>query len=387
FLPLAAVAITVVVAARAQAAGPLNVNGAGTPLVWTAPIPFNPDQGTLGARTNAQAVADITADFGVWAAVSTASLSFSNTGGTGVCANGQGCIAGTQCPDASTCTAVDVTVANYTGFFTNCGDGLSPIIFDTDGTIMTDLFGAGANNSVIATAQPDCTDFNLGTITEGSAILNGRFIDGTSTGQNPEISLTAFSAVVIHEFGQYLNLDNSMIDLTAAKTASTSDDSAIATMYPFLINGTEQATLNLDDKVAVSTLYPAASFSTSFGKITGSVLLPNKEGAVQGAYVVARLVGDTRISAVGAASGARFFPHNDGGLPAPGLRAFYEIPGLAPGNYTVELEVIDPMFTGVASVGPLDPPAALPGITPTPGQAVDFWNGACPPPGSPTPAA
>src|SRR5262249_6745509 len=49
-------------------------------------------------------------------------------------------------------------------------------------------------------------------------------------------------------------------------------------------------------------------------------------------------------------------------------------------------EAIDPSFTGAASVGPLDPPAPLPAITPTPGQAVDFWNGACPPAPTPTPA-
>jgi hypothetical protein len=92
------------------------------------------------------------------------------------------------------------------------------------------------------------------------------------------------------------------------------------------------------------------------------------------------------VSAVGAASGARFQPHNGGGLPAPALRAFYELPGLPPANYTVEVEAIDPSFTGAASVGPLDPPVPLPGLTPTPGQAVDFWNGACPPAPTPTPA-
>src|SRR5262245_1962546 len=101
FLPLAAVDSTAVVTARAQAARALQVKGAGTRLASTSPTPCTHDQGTRSAPTNAQAVADITADFSVWAAVSTASLSFSNTGGTGVCANGQGCIAGTQCPDAS----------------------------------------------------------------------------------------------------------------------------------------------------------------------------------------------------------------------------------------------------------------------------------------------
>ena len=44
--------------ALGRAAGPLIVNGAGTPLVWAVnPIPFNPEQGLRGARTNAQAMA------------------------------------------------------------------------------------------------------------------------------------------------------------------------------------------------------------------------------------------------------------------------------------------------------------------------------------------
>ncbi len=48
-------------AAPARAAGPLYVNGAGTPAVWTAsPVPFNPDQGTLGMLDNAQAVLHVT---------------------------------------------------------------------------------------------------------------------------------------------------------------------------------------------------------------------------------------------------------------------------------------------------------------------------------------
>ena len=48
--------LVLVVVPLARAAGPLFVNGAGTPLVWTAnPVPFDPDQGTLGAIDNGTA--------------------------------------------------------------------------------------------------------------------------------------------------------------------------------------------------------------------------------------------------------------------------------------------------------------------------------------------
>jgi dockerin type I repeat protein len=343
-----AAAVVLLCPVNVLASGPLIVNGAGTPLVWAVrPIPFNPDRGSLGMRINSDATSDVANDFGVWANVTTANIGFTDAGAL----------------------PVDVTVANYSTYFGICGDGLSPIIFDTDGSIIDDLFGNGASKNVVALASPDCQAFNTATITEASAILNGKFIDGVHNGANPELTLVEFSAAVVHEFGHYIGLDNSQINLTEAQDGIASNDNAIATMYPFLINGTEQSTLNLDDTVSVSTLYPAPAFSSSFGRITGNILLPNREGAVQGAYVIARQVGNPRINAVGAASGARFFPTNPGGRPSPSLRAFYELPGLPPGNYTVEIEAIDPSFIGSASVGPLDPPLVLPG-------PAEFWNGA-----------
>ncbi|MEO6026651.1 MAG: hypothetical protein ABIR79_07290 [Candidatus Binatia bacterium] len=87
--------------------------------------------------------------------------------------------------------------------------------------------------------------------------------------------------------------------------------------------------------------------------------------AFQGAYVIARRVGDPRLTAVGVASGARYASSSS----SPSLKGLFEIPGLPPGDYTVEIEQIDPSFTGGSSVGPVDPPATLPG-------PAEFWNGA-----------
>src|SRR5262249_9714593 len=42
---------------------------------------------------------------------------------------------------------------------------------------------------------------------------------------------------------------------------------------------------------------------------------------------------------------------------------YYEM-FVPPGDYTIEVEGIDPMFDGGSSVGPLDPPIALPGGIP-----------------------
>jgi hypothetical protein len=331
----------------ALGAGALIVNGAGTPMVWTAdPIPFNPDRGGLGTLNNAAAVADVTADFAVWAAVPTATLHFANAGPL----------------------PVDVGRNNYHQYLDVCGDGLSPIIFDTDGTITDDVFGAGASQSILGFAGPDCGTLVPPVVTEGVAVLNGKWIDGVQTAGNPEIPRAVFDAVFVHEFGHYVNLDHSQVGLTEAFDADPSNDDAVATMFPFLI-GAVGATLTLDDRVAVSTLYPSAAFATDFGTITGRVLRSDGTTPFQGAYVIARRTDDPRLTAVGTASGARFFPAAAGGPPAPALEGEYELPGLPPGQYTVEIEEIDGSFTAGSNVGPLDPPAKLPGPP-------EFWNGA-----------
>jgi hypothetical protein len=341
-------ALLLVAAGRARAAGPLIVNGAGEPLVWAAdPVPFNPDRGKLGALDNATAIAHVAANFAAWEAVDTSSVRFADAG----------------------LLPVDVTKQNYTSYMGVCGDGLSPIIFDTDGTITDDVFGAGASNSVLGFAGPDCGTFSPPTITEGVAVLNGKWIDGVSTGSNRELPLATFDGVFVHEFGHYVNLDHSQIGRVEAFDADPSNDDAIATMFPFLTGADAFSTLALDDRVSVSTLYPAPGFATDFATITGRVLRADGTTPFQGAYVVARRVGDPRTTAVGGASGGRYFPLAAGGPPPAGLEGLYELPGLPPGDYTVEIEPIDGAFRGGSSVGPLDPPAALPGPP-------EFWNGA-----------
>src|SRR5262245_48407212 len=110
-------AMLVLAAPPARAGGPLIVNGAGNPLVWNvSPITYNPDRGKLGVLTNAQALAHLATGAGAWNGVSTATVSLA----------------------AAAALPVDVTKANYETYLSTCGDGLSPIVFDVDGSITDD---------------------------------------------------------------------------------------------------------------------------------------------------------------------------------------------------------------------------------------------------------
>lgn len=335
--------LSLLLATPTRAAGPLLVNGAGQPLAWTAdPIPFNPDRGSLGTLANADARALVQSLFDVWAAVPTASVAFGDAG----------------------LLPVDVTASNVFSYLGLCGDGLNPIIFDTDGSITDDLFGIGASDNILGFAGPDCVTFVPPSTDEGSAVLNGKWIDGVP---GTEITLEEFKGVFVHEFGHYVNLDHSQVNLLEAFDGDPSNDGAVATMFPFLVNGAEEATLALDDEVSLSAQYPSPLLATTGGTVAGDVR--RSDGRLfQGAHVVVRSVADPRITAVGMVSGAYHFPFFEGGPPASSLEGAFLVPGLPPGDYTVEIEEVSSFFTGGSSVGPLDPPARLPGVP-------EFFNG------------
>ncbi|HXC50485.1 MAG TPA: hypothetical protein VN634_06375 [Candidatus Limnocylindrales bacterium] len=345
---LFAAALCIAVAARSSdAAGPLIVNGGGQPLTWPGgTASYNPDRGSLGALSNASATARLAAAADAWNDVATADVSLS---------------AGSQ-------LSMDVTSANYTGILSSCDDGLSPIVFDTDGKITDDLFGDGASEHIIGFAAPACGTYVPPELTEGYSVMNGVFLDGVDSDSNPELTPEQFDAVLIHELGHYLNLDHSQVGLSVAFDGDPLNDAAVATMFPILVNGTAMTSLHLDDMASVSSLYPAASFDTENGTIAGSVLFADGVTLFQGANVVARAVGDSLVTAVSQVSGAYYFPSNPGGPADAALRGRYELKGLPPGSYTVEIEPVYAAFIGGSSVGPSETPTGLPG-------APEFWNG------------
>ena len=160
----------------AQAGGPWGVYN-GAPIRYNAPstVVLNYDLGTLGSRTKAQADALISESVALWTNVPTATVTFSR---------------GADLP-------VDVTTGNYTTYFGTLNssvnsDGLNPVVYDSDGSIIDTFFGTGAKNSLLGFAGSSYT-FSGGTAryTEGRALINGF----------RSVTDTTLKVVIAHEMG------------------------------------------------------------------------------------------------------------------------------------------------------------------------------------------
>ena len=340
---LALIAV-LVFAQTGWAGGPFVIHVDGQPQVWDTaqPVPFHADRGPLGLLTNEDAVALVREAFQVWEDVPSSSIAFAQAG----------------------LLPIDVTGDNVFDILGVEGDGISPIVFDHDGTVIDALLGNGAHRDVLGFAAIEWGQADR--ILEAQAVLNGTVLDGDAS--NPDLSRRVFLATIVHEFGHYINLDHSQINGEFANDGDAGNDDGLPTMFPLALDSDTGATLHRDDIATVSTLYPALDFRTSTGTIEGEIVLGNGITSFQGANVIARHTADPVRDAVSSVSGAFFSNSAGGGSPDLALRGRYAITGLPPGTYTVEVEQIDPTFTDSASVNPLDPPVILPGPE-------EFYNG------------
>jgi hypothetical protein len=366
---LALVATMLLSVPPAQAGGPLVVRSNGTPYVWstTDPIPYSTDNGPLSATVNESAArARVLLMFSVWQNVASSSIGYTRVG---------------FISDVGDFTDDDVSTAiEYDAVDGDCNNGIqSPIIYDTDAAIFNHL--GVDETSVIGFAGP-CA-LNASNYLSGLAVMNGLFQDGDGPAAPPvaDISTAEFDAAFVHEFGHFSGLDHSQINVSCQFGCLTYDLAGLPTMFPLLVD-VSQGVLSVDDIAWISRLYPqttgAGSFANTHGTITGTVYFSDGESHAQLVNVIARQV-DTglnqdRTTAGSVVSGYRFRvlhgnPINDPGGAGPGgsapaLIGLYEIP-VPPGNYTVEVESIDPGFTEGSSVGgPILIP--MPGAAPAP---------------------
>ena len=294
---------------------PCFLDGSGG-VVRRGPIPvtYNLDPGDLGPL-GAEEVREIVREATqVWADVPSASVGFA---------------AGRE-------LAEDVGRINYWRYFAVCGDGLSPLILDSDGSITNRLFGVGASEVILGFTTPDC-DSSGTTIGESSVVLNGSQLPGDAARE-------AALAVLVHELGHVLNLCHSRLNAHVAENGDPLDDVYLPTMFPFVSNDdpTGAATLALDDRAMLSLIYPSAEFFATTGTISGRVVSGERKRPVSGTEIVVRSTVDPLGTAqwttsgllpVELVEGIRFATRTADGS----LDGAYQTSGLPPGSYTVEV--------------------------------------------------
>jgi hypothetical protein len=299
---LLAAALVVAAVLPVRAGGPLQVVN-NQPVVYPnggAALTLNLDQGPLGSRTNAEAVALVQGAIALWNGVPTSTLRLA---------------IGTPLP-------FDYTSTNYSGIHNNSRDGVNPVLFDTDGSIVDQVYGAGASSSILGFAGSSyyISGPSAGRYREGRAVLNGAIA----------ISDATWKVVLAHEFGHFFGLDHSQLD-----SAQGLQPSNYVLMYPIAVR--TLVSLHEDDVAAVSALYPAAGVAAAYGQLTGT--FTTVAGApILGANIWAREVATGRVYSI----------VSDFLLQGTGYFRLY----LPPGTYTLGAESIDQDFVGGSSVGP-----------------------------------
>ncbi len=340
-----------------------SVNGQGDSMRWdtTAPIVYHPDQGPLGKLSNMAATTLLAQAFGVWAGAPTASISFA---------------AGAPLPgDIGGAGLPSTNPYHWSRYWWIGGDDRSPVIFDTDGSVIDDMFGVGARFHILGAAAVDTPPSLSGRIKEASIVVNGAFYDNVGPPASPaDISEAAFEAVLVHEAGHFVNLDHTIANLELAGDGDPDNDLYVPTMCPVVADDEGYlADLNPDDEASIGALYPAPGFYSTTASLSGSVL----DGGIpfQGAAIVARHVADPLMHAYARISGGSYFPCNPGGAcypcgatsacatGGPPEQGEFAIWGMAPGAYTICIEQIDQRFSlfNGSPIGPLAVPPTLPG--------------------------
>lgn len=238
----------------------------------------------------------------------------------------------------------DVTVSNYNNFvFPRSGgdsnhpslhDGLTPVIYDSDGKIMEDFLGAGSSTYTIGFATSifitDSSNFIPGS---GYVVIH----DNTSVFGESAITL---QNAIAHEIGHLIGLDHSQ---AGTSLCSSPHNDEYPLMYP-IANCRASASLHVDDEASVAALYPAADVTSSFGEISGQLINSTDNSPIKGANIfLLDATGNLTVSYSGVTD---FLKQNTG---------YFKIYA-KPGTYTLHSTKIDSGFNDTNRIGPYASP-------------------------------
>jgi hypothetical protein len=303
-------AICAASAIAAHAGGPLSVCSAGVQLKYpgAGSVTLSYDLGNLGTqsaangggtRTKATADAMVNSAIALWNNVGTATVTLTR---------------GADLP-------VDVTSANYAPYWNQLSDGINPVIYDNDGSVVDSIYGVGASANVLGVAGSGYQTFPVCQYVEGRAVINGKITS---------VSNAQLTNVFAHELGHFIGLDHTQLD--GVQGLATSN---YPMMYPIAYRSA--ASLHEDDAAAVSQLYPDTTVNATYGTLTGT-FVTGAGVPILGTNIWARNTTTNQVFSVA----SDYLQQGTG---------FFKLL-LTPGTYTLYAEAISTDFTGGSGIGP-----------------------------------
>ncbi|MCU1306963.1 MAG: hypothetical protein JWN45_1658 [Acidobacteriaceae bacterium] len=272
-----------------------NVATAANPSGSVSAIPWDVETGTLGNASNAAAVAQVAASFGIWSGAPTATVPVAQSPG----------LLGVDIDSNCSGTAVPNPITScYLNYYNRFPDGRSPIIFDNDGSIVNALFGSRCALGGLGGFQGTTNDGGITWTVESYVILNGAYLGG-SCGAN---TLSSSGRIFTHELGHFLGLGHTVVNgelVISGIPYLTFGVPPCSSVEVMLSNSTPCSppnTLQKDDIANISTLYPNASFANT-GKISGRVFRPDGSTPFNCANIVLRNHSDPFNDAFGTITG------------------------------------------------------------------------------------